>query len=99
MEFEWDESNLRNVARHKIDRSEFEQAMANDPILVDFSDETGEDRWYALGATDTLRVLFMVFTYKGERIRPVTAWNASRKLREAWFRREGLEVIRWQKEN
>jgi uncharacterized DUF497 family protein len=89
MEFEWDESNLRHVARHKIDRSEFEQAMANDPILVDFSDESGEDRWYALGATDTLRVLFMVFTYKGERIRPVTAWNAGGKLRKAWFRREG----------
>lgn len=89
MEFEWDESNLRHVARHKIDRSEFEQAMANDPVLVDFSDESGQDRWYALGATDTLRVLFMVFTYKGERIRPVTAWNAGRKLREAWFRREG----------
>ncbi len=89
MEFEWDESNLRHVARHKINRSEFEQAMANDPILVDFSDESGEERWYALGATDTLRVLFLVFTYNGERIRPVTAWNAGRKLREAYFRRKG----------
>lgn len=89
MEFEWDESNLRHLARHKISRPEFEQAMAHDPILVDFSDESGEERWYALGATDALRVLFMVFTYKGERIRPVTAWNAGRTLREAWFRRQG----------
>ena len=89
MEFEWDESNLRHLARHKISRPEFEQAMANDPVLVDFSDESGEERWYALGATDALRVLFMVFTYRGERIRPVTAWNAGRTLREAWFRGEG----------
>lgn len=58
MGFEWDESNLRHLARHKISRPEFEQAMANDPVLVDFSDESGEERWYALGATDALRVLF-----------------------------------------
>jgi uncharacterized DUF497 family protein len=63
--------------------------MAKDPILVDFSDEDGEERWYALGATDALRVLFMVFTYRGERIRPVTAWNAGKKLRDAYFRRKG----------
>ena len=63
--------------------------MAKDPILVDFSDEDGEERWYALGATDTLRVLFMVFTYRGERIRPVTAWNSGKKLRDAYFRRKG----------
>jgi len=89
MEFEWGEFNLRHLRRHKTGRAEFEQAMANDPVLVDFSDESGEERWYALGATDALRVLFMVFTLRGERIRPVTAWNAGRTLREAWFRREG----------
>lgn len=88
MEFLWDESNLRHLARHRITRSEFEQAMANDPVLADFSDESGEERWYALGATDTLRVL-MVFTYKGERIRPITGWSAGRELREAYFRRKG----------
>lgn len=34
MEFEWDESNLRHLARHKVNRQEFEQAIANDPILL-----------------------------------------------------------------
>lgn len=87
MEFEWDESNLRHLARHKITRPEFEQAMDNDPVLADFSDESGEERWYAVGATDALRVLFMVFTYRGARIRPVTGWSADKKLREAYFRR------------
>ena len=89
MEFEWDEIKLRHLRRHKTSRAEFEQAMANDPVLVDFSDESGEECWYALGATDALRVIFMVFTFRGERIRPVAAWNAGRALREAWFRREG----------
>ncbi len=90
MEFEWDASNLQHLARHQISRQEFEEAMANDPILVDFSDESGEERWYALGATGALRVLFMVFTYRGESVRPVTAWSAGRKLREAWFSQKSI---------
>ena len=87
-EFDWDVSNLRHLARHGIRRAEFEQAMRNDPLFVDFSDESGEERCYALGATDNVRVLFLVFTYKGERVRPITGWNASKKLREAYFRRK-----------
>ena len=39
-----------------------------------------------------LRVLFLVFTYRGERIRPITGWDAGKKLREAYFRREPSEV-------
>lgn len=60
--------------------------MAHSPAVIDVRDETGEDRWYALGATEKLRVLFMVYTYRGERIRPVTAWDASGNLRELYFR-------------
>ena len=63
--------------------------MMNGPVLVDFSDESGEERWYALGATDSLRVLFLVFNYRGESVRPITGWDASKKLREAYFRRKG----------
>jgi uncharacterized DUF497 family protein len=84
-EFDWDASNLQHLARHRISREEFEQAMTNDPTFVDFHDESGEERWYALGATESLRVLFLVFTYRGERIRPITGWDASRKPRDAYF--------------
>jgi len=85
LEFDWDASNLSHLARHGIVREEFEQAMMHKPILVDFRDESGEERWYAVGATTRLRVLFLVFTYRGERIRPITGWNAGKKLRELYF--------------
>ncbi len=88
LEFDWDASNLRHLARHGINRSEFEQAMTNDPLFFDFSDESGEERWYALGATDSLRVLFLVFMHRGERVRPVTGWNAGKELQDAYFRRK-----------
>jgi len=86
--FDWDASNLRHLARHRISRSEFEQALIHDPVFVDFQDERGEERWYALGATDSLRVLFLVFTYRGERVRPITGWDAGKQLREAYFHRK-----------
>ena len=55
--------------------------------LHNFSDESGEEQWYALGATDSLRVLFLVLTFRGDIIRPITGWDASKKLREAYFRK------------
>ena len=86
MEFDWDVSNLGHLARHHISRAEFEQAMKNDPILVDFRDERGEERWCAVSATGSLRVLFLVFTYRGESVRAITGWNAGRRLTELHFR-------------
>ncbi len=62
--------------------------MTNDPVFVDFADESGEERWYAVGATDNLRVLFLVFTYRGDRVRPVTGWDPGRKLREIYSHRK-----------
>jgi uncharacterized DUF497 family protein len=85
-EFEWNASNQSHLARHRISRSEFEQAMRNDPMFIKFSDESGEERWYAVGATEGLRVLYLVFTYRGERVRPITGWDANKKLQEAYFR-------------
>jgi len=57
-----------------------------DSVFMDVRDESGEDRWYALGATEKLRVLFLIYTYRGDRIRPVTAWDAGKKLRKVYFR-------------
>ena len=84
-EFDWDASNLSHLARHGISREEFEQAMTHDPLFLDLDDGSGEERWYALGATDRLRVLFLVFTFRGVRLRPITGWNAGKRMREAYF--------------
>ena len=87
--FDWDENNVAHLSRHKITSAEFEQAISSDPLFIDVRDESGEDRWYALGATKKLRVLFLVYTYHGDRVRPVTAWDAGKKLRELYFRSKG----------
>ncbi len=68
---------------------EFEQALRNDPVIIDYLNVEGEDRWSAVGATDSLRVLVVSYTLRGERIRPVTAWDANKQLREMYFREKG----------
>ena len=88
LEFDWDVSNLQHLARHRISRLEFEQAMTNDPVVVDFNDDSGEERWYALGATSSLRVLLLVFTYRDDRVRPITGWDAGKRLKESYFHRK-----------
>ena len=88
-EFDWDAANVRHLAKRRITRLEFEQAMLHDPIVIDVADETGEERWYALGATHRLRVLFLVFTFREERVRPITGWDADKKLRDIYFQKKG----------
>jgi uncharacterized DUF497 family protein len=88
--FDWDDSNTGHLKRHKISREEFEQAMRNDPLIIDYSNVNSEDRWSALGMTDTLRILLLCYTVRGERVRPVTAWPANKRLREAYFRRKAM---------
>jgi hypothetical protein len=88
-DFDWDAANVQHLAKNRITRSEFEQAMLHDPIIIDFADETGEQRWYALGATDRLRVPFLVFTYRDERIRAITGWDANKKLQSLYFQKKG----------
>ena len=89
LEFGWDEANARHLARHRISPSEFEQAMMYHPLIFDFSDESGEDRWFALGATEGLRVLVLLFTYRQKRIRPITGWDADKKMRKLYFQKKG----------
>ena len=87
-EFDWDEANVRHLARHKVTAEEFEQAIRNGQIIVDYLNVEGEDRWSALGATDSLRVLVLSYTVREERIRAVTAWAAGSGLRERYFRQK-----------
>ena len=84
-EFDWDDANLRHLARHRISREEFEEAMSSDPVYVDFRDESGEPRWYVIGMSRKLRLLHLVFTIRGEATRPVTGWDAGRELYEYYF--------------
>lgn len=85
--FEWDEGNLRkNWDTHKVSNLEIEQVFFNEPLLIapDDKHSSVEFRFFALGKTDSTRLLFVVFTIRQRLIRVISARDMSRKERKAY---------------
>jgi len=73
--FEWDRNNLRKILAHGIKREEAEEAPRNEAIPIYQQDVAGEDRFVYYGETDAGRLLAVIFTERGDRIRVVTAYD------------------------
>jgi len=87
--FNWDDQNIAHLARHRIKPGEVEEFFHNGPAVRSHEVVDGEDRWTAVGATRALRVLLIVFTVRGQSIRPITGWNADRRTRKEYFQEKG----------
>lgn len=83
IEFEWDRHNLTKVRlRHDISSEEAEQPFFNDHLTIfDEKHSVAEQRYRLLGATNGGRILFIVFTIRGKKIRIISARSASKKER------------------
>jgi uncharacterized DUF497 family protein len=85
LSFDWDDANARHLGRHKVTQAEFEQVMHNYPILFDYRNVDGEDRWTGIGSTNDLRILVVAFTIREGCIRAVTAFRAKKQqVRQFW---------------
>ncbi len=85
--FEWDKGNIdKNWIKHKVSSSECEQIFFNRPLLIqdDILHSESEERFYALGKTDTNRFLFVVLTTRNNLIRVISARDMSRKERRMY---------------
>ncbi|MEW6116573.1 MAG: BrnT family toxin [Nitrospirota bacterium] len=85
--FDWVEGNInKNWEKHGVAHIECEEIFFNKPVMVkkDESRSMREHRYFALGKTDTERLLFIVFTVRGRKIRVISARNMSRKERKAY---------------
>lgn len=85
--FEWDNGNLlKNWEEHRVSASECEQVFFNKPLLTgsDEKHSQKEVRFYALGQTDTGRLLFVVFTVRGNLIRVISARDMNKKERKVY---------------
>ena len=81
--FEWDEGNIdKNWIKHKVAFWESEEIFANQPLLIQTDSKhslDGEKRFYALGQTDSGKLLFEVFTVLNKKIRIISARTMSGK--------------------
>lgn len=86
--FEWDKGNIeKNWERHKVSFVECEEVFFNKPLIIreDEPHSQVETRYYALGKTDNERLLFMVFTMRGKKIRVISARDMNRKERKIYY--------------
>jgi len=90
--FEWDRHNIGHIAEHSVSSSEAEQVILNDPLEFEFDAESGgEDRWTYLGETDRGRLLMVVITMRGQKIRVVTSFEPERRDKLTyWETKAGL---------
>lgn len=86
-EFEWDTGNAdKNWVRHRVSQAESEQVFFNRPLVTVEDDLHSRDeaRYYALGQTDAGRLLFVVYTLRGEKIRVISARDMTSRERKEY---------------
>ena len=86
LEFDWDEENLRHIERHAVTSPEVEHVLTHRTLDLGFQDWHDEERYAEVGATALGRILAVVTTWRGSRIRVVTAYDASNAEAEKYFR-------------
>ena len=73
-EFNWDDANVGHLGRHGVLPFEAEEAIL-DPHAILLEIQAGdEERVKAVGATSGGRILVVVFTWRGNAIRAITAY-------------------------
>lgn len=94
--FEWDENNSNKIwTKHHVSPSECEQTFLNIPIIIfdDIDHSVVEKRYYALGCTDGIKYLFIVFTLRNQKIRVISARDMNRKERKEYeFHKENTKI-------
>ena len=88
MEFEWEDSKAReNLEKHGIDFEDV-PALWDQPVLERRSERNGEPRWLVLGTLGGI-VVAVVYTWRGERCRIISARRASRNERASYHEAYG----------
>ena len=84
--FTWDRENKLHIARHEVAPREVEEVFLEDesPYILRGRD----DRYLAHGQTGTGRYLTVIFEFVTEiQVRPVTAWEMTKKERRRYLKR------------
>ena len=83
--FDWDDANREHIAEHDVSDVEAEEVISNDPIDLGRQNDEGEERFLELGEARHGRILLVVSTMRGKKVRVVTAYDAPRKWRNYYL--------------
>jgi hypothetical protein len=83
MDYEWDPNKARsNLEKHDVDFADAVTVLEDDAALTIRNDDPEEERWITLGRDAFERVLVVVYTWRGERIRLISARKATPRERK-----------------
>jgi len=85
--FDWDEGNIdKNLIKHNVTNQEAEEVFMNKPLLVneDVEHSGQEIRYQALGKTNLNRLLFVSFTLRDQKVRPISVRDMNKKERRVY---------------
>jgi uncharacterized DUF497 family protein len=88
--FDWDEANVRHIARHGVSPEEAEEAILNGPVEVDYQVVDGEERYVVVGLSDAARFLTIVWTDRWGAVRIITAFDSSREDQAVYLSERGV---------
>ncbi|MBU1326660.1 BrnT family toxin [Patescibacteria group bacterium] len=81
IQFEWDEGNREKSKKHGVETKESEEAFFDTKKVIykDVFHSTKEERFILLGKTKLKLLLYIVFTYRKQSVRIISARNINRK--------------------
>jgi len=88
--FDWDKGNKsKNWFKHKVRIEEAEQVFVNKPRLLaqDKKHSKLEKRYICLGKSNKNRKLSVIFTFRNNKIRIISARNQSKTEREIYVQK------------
>lgn len=83
--FDWDSGNTdKNREKHNVAIGEAEEIFFNSSLMIarDLNHSQREERFAALGVTNSGRKLFAIFTTRNNKIRIISVRDMSRKERK-----------------
>lgn len=87
--FDWDDENRAHIANHRVSCAEAEQVITNEPFDLKFQTMNGEERFLQLGETNAGRILVVVSTWRETLIRVITAYDASKAMKQTYIVQKG----------
>lgn len=81
LEFEWDKGNIGKNKKHNVEDKESEEVFLDEKkvILKGLLHSGKEERLIILGKTKKNRLLYVVFTKRGKKIRIISARDINKK--------------------
>ena len=79
--FEWDRANIAHIANHNVLPDEAEEVFSDKDNIVeeDVEHSTVEKRFLIVGKTQEGRLLYQIFTRRGDNLRVISSRDINRK--------------------